>query len=225
MHRVLIVEDDADINATLQEALRLAGYDAVGALTGEDAFAEVQRRCPDLVLLDQMLPDVDGIEVCRRLRVAPRTKRVPIIFLTARSDEQARVRGLDAGADDYLAKPFEIEELEARIRAQLRRASNRAEPVVACGDLVFDTNTRLFGLAGETLALTPREHAVLEQLVLKAGQTVSKAMLSAAIYDFEADADPSAIEIYVHRLRKKLEGGSVRIVTLRGLGYLLKAEE
>src|SRR4051794_9152939 len=106
MYRVLIVEDDADINATLQEALRIAGYDVGGALTGEDAFAEVQRRCPDLVLLDQMLPDIDGVEVCRRLRAAPRTKRVPIIFLTARTDEQARVRGLSAGADDYVIKPF-----------------------------------------------------------------------------------------------------------------------
>jgi DNA-binding response OmpR family regulator len=127
MHRVLIVEDDADINATLQEALRLAGYDPVGALTGEDAFAEVQRRCPDLVLLDQMLPDVDGIEVCRRLRVAPRTKRVPIIFLTARSDEQARVRGLDAGADDYVVKPFSLQELILRIRGLLRRSSSMPE--------------------------------------------------------------------------------------------------
>jgi DNA-binding response OmpR family regulator len=127
MHRVLIVEDDADINATLQEALRLAGYDSVGALTGEDAFAEVQRRCPDLVLLDQMLPDIDGIEVCRRLRVAPRTKRVPIIFLTARSDEQARVRGLDAGADDYVVKPFSLQELILRIRGLLRRSSSMPE--------------------------------------------------------------------------------------------------
>jgi two-component system response regulator TctD len=149
---------------------------------------------------------------------------VPVIVLTANASLDGRVRGLDAGADDYLAKPFEIEELEARIRAQLRRSNNRAETMVTCGDLVLDSNTRLFRLAGELLALTPREHAVLEQLMLKAGQTVSKTMLSAAIYDFEAEADPSAIEIYVHRLRKKLEGASVHIVTLRGLGYLLRAE-
>jgi DNA-binding response OmpR family regulator len=124
MYRVLIVEDDADINATLQEAMRLAGYDAVGVLNGEDAFAEVERRCPDLVLLDQMLPDIDGVEICRRLRVAPRTKRVPIIFLTARTDEQARVRGLSAGADDYVVKPFSMQELVLRVRGLLRRSSS-----------------------------------------------------------------------------------------------------
>jgi DNA-binding response OmpR family regulator len=124
MHRVLIVEDDADINATLQEGMRFAGYDVAGALTGEDAFAEVQRRCPDLVLLDQMLPDIDGVEICRRLRRAPRTKRVPIIFLTARSDEQARVRGLSVGADDYVVKPFSMQELVLRVRGLLRRSSS-----------------------------------------------------------------------------------------------------
>jgi DNA-binding response OmpR family regulator len=124
MYRVLIVEDDADINATLQEAMRLAGYDAVGVLTGEDTFVEVDRRCPDLILLDQMLPDIDGVEICRRLRVSPRTKRVPIIFLTARSDEQARVRGLTAGADDYVVKPFSMQELLLRVRGLLRRSSS-----------------------------------------------------------------------------------------------------
>jgi DNA-binding response OmpR family regulator len=124
MYRVLIVEDDADINATLQEAMRLAGYDVAGALSGEEALAEVERRCPDLVLLDQMLPDIDGIEICRRLRVGPRTKRVPIIFLTARTDEQARVRGLAAGADDYVVKPFSMQELVLRVRGLLRRSSS-----------------------------------------------------------------------------------------------------
>jgi DNA-binding response OmpR family regulator len=124
MYRVLVVEDDADINATLQVAMRLAGYDVAGALTGQDAFDEVQRRCPDLVLLDQMLPDVDGVEICRRLRSAPRTKRVPIIFLTARAEEDARVRGLTAGADDYVVKPFSMQELLLRVGGLLRRASS-----------------------------------------------------------------------------------------------------
>jgi DNA-binding response OmpR family regulator len=127
MYRVLIVEDDADINATLQHAMRYAGYTPVGALTGEAAFAEIERQCPDLVLLDQMLPDIDGVEICRRLRVAPRTKRVPIIFLTARADEEARVRGLSAGADDYVVKPFSLQELVLRVRGLLRRASSLPE--------------------------------------------------------------------------------------------------
>ncbi|MBN9077192.1 MAG: DNA-binding response regulator [Rhizobiales bacterium 65-79] len=221
--RLLLVEDNLELADWLARTLRQAQYAVDVVHDGEDAEHALAFGEHALVILDLSLPRRGGLDVLKSLRARGNT--VPVIVLTANASLDGRVRGLDAGADDYLAKPFEIEELEARIRAQLRRASNRAEPVVACGDLVFDTNTRLFGLAGETLALTPREHAVLEQLVLKAGQTVSKAMLSAAIYDFEADADPSAIEIYVHRLRKKLEGGSVRIVTLRGLGYLLKAEE
>lgn len=122
MHRVLIIEDDRDINVTLQEAMRLAGYDAAGVESGQAALAEVERRCPDLVLLDQMLPDVDGVEICRRLRAAPGTASVPIIFLTARSGEQARVNGLTAGADDYVIKPFSMQELVLRVRALLRRA-------------------------------------------------------------------------------------------------------
>ena len=221
--RLLLVEDNLELADWLARTLRQAQYAVDVVHDGEDAEHALAFGEHALVILDLSLPRRGGLDVLKSLRARGNT--VPVIVLTANASLDGRVRGLDAGADDYLAKPFQIEELEARIRAQLRRASNRAEPVVACGDLVFDTNTRLFGLAGETLALTPREHAVLEQLVLKAGQTVSKAMLSAAIYDFEADADPSAIEIYVHRLRKKLEGGSVRIVTLRGLGYLLKAEE
>jgi len=121
--RVLVVDDDVDINDSLQAALRLAGYEVVGALTGAAALAETARACPDLVLLDQMLPDIDGIEICRRLRAAPETKRIPIVFLTARADEKARVHGLALGADDYVVKPFSMTELLLRIRAVLRRAT------------------------------------------------------------------------------------------------------
>ena len=123
MFRVLVVDDDRDINEAVREGLRLAGYDAVPALTGGDALAEVDRQLPDLVLLDQMLPDVDGVEVCRRLRASPRTKEIPIIFLTARSAPDARVRGLAVGADDYVVKPFSMQELTLRIGAVLRRAA------------------------------------------------------------------------------------------------------
>jgi two-component system response regulator TctD len=221
--RLLLVEDNRELADWLARTLRQAHYVVDVVHDGEDAEHALAFGEHALVILDLSLPRRGGLDVLKGLRAAGNS--VPVIVLTANASLDGRVRGLDAGADDYLAKPFEVEELEARIRAQLRRANNRAEPVVACGDLILDTNTRLFRLAGEALALTPREHAVLEQLMLKAGQTVSKTMLLAAIYDFEADADPSAIEIFVHRLRKKLEGGRVHIVTLRGLGYLLKAEE
>jgi DNA-binding response OmpR family regulator len=122
MYRVLVVEDNADINATLQEALRFAGYDVVGALDGEAALREVRERRPHLVLLDQMLPDIDGLEICRRLRSEASTMRLPIIFLTARASEEARVKGLAAGADDYVVKPFNMQELLLRVSGLLRRA-------------------------------------------------------------------------------------------------------
>jgi two-component system, OmpR family, phosphate regulon response regulator PhoB len=123
MFRVLVVDDDSDINETLREALKISGYDPVGVFDGASALAEVDRQCPDLVLLDQMLPDIDGVEVCRRLRERPETKRVPIVFLTARGGEQARISGLALGADDYVVKPFSMPELLLRIRAILRRAT------------------------------------------------------------------------------------------------------
>ena len=123
MFRVLVVDDDPDINEVVREGLRLAGYEPVPALTGSDALAEVDRRVPDLVLLDQMLPDVDGVEICRRLRAAPRTREIPIVFLSARAAPDARVRGLAVGADDYVVKPFSMQELILRIGAVLRRAS------------------------------------------------------------------------------------------------------
>jgi DNA-binding response OmpR family regulator len=123
MFRVLIVDDDPDINEVVQEGLRSGGYDTVGALTGAEALAEVERRCPDLVLLDQMLPDLDGVEVCRRLRAAPRSRHLPIIFLTAMGSSEARVRGLALGADDYIVKPFSMRELILRVGAVLRRST------------------------------------------------------------------------------------------------------
>jgi two-component system phosphate regulon response regulator PhoB len=123
MFRVLVVDDDADINEAVRAGLNLAGFDAVGALTGEEALAETERCCPDLVLLDQMLPDIDGAEICRRLRAAPRTRRIPVVFLTARAGEAARIGGLALGADDYIVKPFSMQELVLRIRAVLRRAT------------------------------------------------------------------------------------------------------
>jgi two-component system response regulator TctD len=156
----------------------------------------------------------------KRLRL--NGNKVPVIILTANASLDGRVAGLDSGADDYLAKPFEMPELEARIRAVVRRGHDRATPEIAVGDLLFRGSTRQFFLCGEVLALTPREHAVLEHLVMKVGSTVSKDVLSESVFGFDDVADPSAIEIYVHRVRKKLEGSTVQIATLRGLGYLLR---
>jgi two-component system response regulator TctD len=146
------------------------------------------------------------------------------LVLTANDTVSDRVRGLDAGADDYLAKPFDVAELEARVRAQLRRAGPIRNPIISIGPLAFDTNARQFQLDGEPLQLTPREHSVLEALVRRPGQAIGKAALVDSVYGLDDEVAPNAIEIYVHRVRKKLEGSGIAIATLRGIGYLLRHE-
>ncbi|SCB45452.1 response regulator [Rhizobium multihospitium] len=218
--RLLIVEDNRELASWLGKALRQAQYVVDIAYDGEDAEHMLKVAAYAIVILDLSLPKMDGLTLLKRLRQSG--NKVPVIILTANASLDGRVAGLDSGADDYLAKPFEIAELEARIRAAVRRGHDRAAPEIAVGDLVFDGGTRQFYLAGEALALTPREHAVLEHLVMKAGTTVTKATLSESVFGFDDLADTSAIEIYVHRVRKKLEGSTVQIATLRGLGYLLR---
>ncbi|MCG5236383.1 response regulator [Xanthobacter oligotrophicus] len=218
--RLLLVEDNLELAGWLAKILRQDNYVVDVFHDGEEADHALAVAVYDLVILDLTLPKINGMQLLRRIR--SRKDAVPVIILTANASLDGRVAGLDEGADDYLAKPFDIAELEARIRVQLRRSARRPDPVISCGTLAFDTNTRLFALSDAPLALTPREHAVLEILLMKSGQTVSKTQLSQSIFGLDDLADPSAIEIYVHRVRKKLEGSDVRIVTLRGLGYLLQ---
>jgi two-component system response regulator TctD len=151
-----------------------------------------------------------------------RQDTTPVLVLSANNTVQSRVSELDRGADDYMAKPFEIEELEARIRMLLRRSSGLSNPLIACGDLIYNTNTREFLLAQQPLSLTPRERAVLEMLVRQAGTTVTKHALAQSLFSLNEDISTDAIEIYVYRVRKKLESSSAKILTLRGLGYLLR---
>ncbi len=219
--KILIVEDNRELADWLAKALRQAQYAVDIAFDGEDAQLMLKVASYSAVILDLSIPKIDGMTLLKRLR--QRGEKVPVIILTANASLDGRVAGLDGGADDYLAKPFEIAELEARIRAIVRRGQDRAAPEVVVGDLVFAGATRQFSINGEPLALTPREHAVLEQLITRVGTTVSKAALSESVFGFDDEADPSAIEIYVHRLRKKLEASSAQIATLRGLGYLLRA--
>lgn len=219
--RVLIVEDNRDLAQWLARALGQAQYDVELAFDGEAALETIGLTRCDAVILDLSLPRADGMTVLRRLRAAG--QKIPVIVLTANASLEGRVSGLDAGADDYMAKPFDLPELEARLRAVIRRGHALAAPEISVGQLSLNTATRQFSLAGEAISLTPREFAVLEYLIFKAGHTVTKTALSDSIFGTGADTDPSAIEIYVHRLRKKIEGSNVEIATLRGLGYLLRA--
>lgn len=217
--RLLLVEDNVELARWLALLLRKSHYAVDCVYTGEDADEALRTQDYALVLLDLGLPNGDGFTVLQHLRSHNRT--VPVIILTANDAISSRVRGLDLGADDYLVKPVDITELEARIRARLRHTLTNHANTVDYGRISLDLGASQFTADGEVLALTPREHAVLQALILKGGKPIQKAHLFDAVFGLDDEANPSAVEIYVHRVRKKLEGTGVGIVTLRGLGYVL----
>jgi two-component system, OmpR family, response regulator TctD len=218
--RILLVEDNKSLAEWLCRTLRKQQYTVDWLDNGADADFVLRSEEYDLVVLDLALPKMAGRDVLRNLRA--RDNRTPVLVLTATNTLQSRVSELDHGADDYVAKPFDVEELEARIRVLLRRSSQVVNPIIECGDLLYNTNTHEFTLSGQVLPLAPRERAVLEVLVMKLGSTVSKAALAQSLFSMDESISVDAIEIYVHRVRKKLEGSDASIVTLRGLGYLLR---
>jgi two-component system response regulator TctD len=218
--RILVVEDNRELAQWLGRTLRKEQYTVDCIDNGIDADFALKSETYNLVILDLALPRLDGKEVLRRLRA--RKDSTPVLVLTANNTVQSRVSELDHGADDYMAKPFDIEELEARIRVLLRRSSGQTNPIVSCGDLTYNTNSREFQIALKPLALTPRERAVLEMLMRQAGASITKHALAQSLFSLNEDTSTDAIEIYVHRLRKKLEHSSAQIMTVRGLGYLLR---
>ncbi len=218
--RILLVEDHPELGRWIAKAFSSAGF-AVDLMTdGADADQVLRTEDYALVILDLTLPGLDGLEVLKNLRARKQT--LPVLLLTARGDVAERVRGLNLGADDYLTKPFALEELEARVKALLRRGQAIDLPRVTCGSLLFDCANRTFSVGGNRLPLTPREAAVLEILILHRGRAVLKEHLFEQVFSLEEEAHQEAIEIYIHRLRKKLEGADVVIRTLRGLGYMLE---
>jgi two-component system response regulator TctD len=224
--RILLVEDHLELSRWIGRALQDAHLSVEFAMNGADADSLLHTQEYALVILDLTLPKMDGLEVLRRLRA--RGGRAPVLILTARGGLNERVQGLNLGADDYLAKPFELAELEARVKALLRRSQGNEALTLRCGALSFDTVTRMFHYGGAALALTPREYAVLEALLARAGRVVPKDKLFAEVFTLNDEASPDAIEIYIHRLRKKLDTvaeGRVVITTLRGLGYLLQEQQ
>lgn len=218
--RILIVEDDPILADGLTHTLRRSGcaVDRVG--DGAAADAALAAQSFDLVILDLQLPKMGGLEVLRRYRARHGTAAV--LILTAQDGVEDRVRGLDHGADDYLTKPFELAELEARVRALGRRASGTGQAVAVCGRLVFDAQARQACVAGERLDLTARELRLLEIFMGRIGRIVNKSQIVDHLCEWGEEVSNNAIEVYVHRLRKKLEPGGVRIVTARGLGYCLE---
>ena len=218
--RVLIVEDDPVLADGLMRILRRSSHVVTHESNGKRADHLLTVQQYDLVILDMGLPDMDGSEVLRRLR--HRNVKVPVLILTARDKVEDRVQGLDFGADDYLAKPFDLLELEARIRALLRRGQSASSAQLQFGELCLDTAGHRATLHGEPLELSAREICVLEILMLRVGRVVSKELLSEQMSGLGEEMSSNAIEVYVHRVRKKIGGGDVNIRTLRGLGYMLE---
>ena len=217
--RILIVEDNPHLLRSLTLALA-QGHVVDAVPDGAQADTVLRTERYDVIVLDLGLPKMDGLEVLRRLRA--RGDRTAVLVLTASGDTDDRVRGLDSGADDYLAKPFELTELEARLRALHRRSLGHAATVLQVGRLVYDSVARSFRIDGDRLALPPREHQVLEQLITRAGQPLRKRQLADAVSTLDESLNEDALEIYVHRLRRKLSGSGAVIHTLRGLGYVLE---
>jgi two-component system response regulator TctD len=219
--RILLIEDEADLAAWLVRALGQSGFVPDHAPDARTAEAFLAGTEYDALVLDLQLPDKHGLALLGELRNAGDT--TPVLVLTAQGAVQDRVRGLNLGADDFLAKPFAVEELEARLTALVRRSRGRQHPRLQCASLSYDSESHAFSLRGALLPLTPREHAALTALLLRSGSPVGKSQLSGKVFPFDSSAGPDAIELVLHRLRRKLAGSDVRIVTVRGLGYMLEA--
>jgi two-component system response regulator MprA len=220
--RLLIVDDDRALRDALRRALMLDGYDVRISASGEEALLSLGESVPDAVVLDVGLPDIDGLEVCRRMRAAG--DRVPVLMLTARDAIEDRIDGLDAGADDYLVKPFDVGELKARLRALLRRSDPGADGARRFADLTLDGARHGVDVSGTFVELTRTELALLEVLMRNARQVLSHQVLYDRVWGYDFGPASNALRVYISYLRRKLDeaGSGATIVTLRGLGYSLR---
>ena len=218
--RILLVEDDVMLAEAITRALTQSAHAVDNARTGEEADHALATSDYDLVVLDVGLPQIDGFEVLRRLRA--RRSTVPVLMLTVNDALEDLVTGLDLGADDYLTKPFRLSELEARVRALIRRAHASASSDLSHGRLRLDMAGRRLYLDGQPMELSARELAVIELLLLREGKVVTKQQIVDHLYGWEDASSSNAVEVFVHRLLKKLEGSGVTIATVRGMGYLVE---
>ena len=214
--RILVIEDEPDLLQALEKALRETGYAVDGALDGEDGLFKATTWDYDAIILDLMLPKVDGWEVLRTVR---RTKTTPVLILTARDAVSDRVKGLDTGADDYLLKPFALSELLARLRALIRRTAGQADALVTIGDVVIDTAARLVTRAGQFVHLTAREYTLVEFLALHRGTVVTRTRLYEHLFDENDESFSNLMDVHVSNVRRKL--GKDFIMTRRGHGYII----
>jgi DNA-binding response OmpR family regulator len=220
--RVLVVEDQRNVARFIAKGLREQAYAVDVASDGEEGLAMAELARYDVIVLDLMLPKIDGFEVCRSLR--ERGVQTPILMLTARDDKRARIEGLDTGADDYLVKPFDFDELLARLRALLRRGARQyVEPRLSVADLELDTNTHGVKRAGREIALTAKEYALMEYFLRHPGKVLSRAEIAESVWDESYDPFSNTIEVYIARLRRNIDDESdIKLIhTRRGVGYVL----
>jgi two-component system OmpR family response regulator len=219
--RILVVEDDKKIASFVVKGLKQSGFAVDHCGDGEAALALAETTAYDAAVVDLMLPKLDGLRLIQRLRA--QGSKTPVIILSAKASVDDRVKGLQAGSDDYLTKPFAFSELLARIQALIRRATQAAEPIkLNVGDLTLDLLTREATRAGERIELQPREFALLEYLMRNAGRTVTKTMILEHIFDYSFDPQTNVVDVLVHRLRSKIDPDKTRLSTLRGVGYVLR---
>ncbi len=221
--KVLVAEDDPEIRTALERILTYEGYAVELANDGAAALEAIGTTEPDVVILDVMMPFVDGLTVCKRMR--DRGNRTPVLMLTARQELSDRVAGLDAGADDYLAKPFELEELLARLRALLRRATDSSEGPLVVGDLTLDPNRHEVKLAGETIELTRTEFEILQLLMHNEGLVLERSVMYDRIWGYDFESSSRSLDVHIGYLRRKLEdGGHPRLIdTVRGVGFVIRS--
>jgi two-component system, OmpR family, response regulator MprA len=219
--RILIIEDDEGIVRVLRRALTYEGYQVETGLDGESGLAQARDWRPDLVILDLMLPGMDGLEVTQRLRTEG---NIPILMLTAKDTITDRVQGLDAGADDYMTKPFDLDELLARVRALLRRTQLERAPVLSFNDLTLDTSTRLASRRSRPIALTAKEYDLLELFMRHPRQVMTREMIFDRVWGYDFGGESNVLDVYIRYLRQKLENeGETRLIhTVRGVGYVLR---
>ncbi len=218
--RILLVEDDALLGEGIQTGLSQDGYTVDWLTDGKVAHQALQHEVFDLLVLDLNLPGLSGLDLLKALR--SRESDMPVLILTARDTVSDRIAGLDCGADDYLVKPFDIDELSARMRALLRRSSGRASPSIINGELSIDPSTHRVTMDGREISLSQREFAILELLAVNVGRALPRSRIEETLYGWESDVGSNAMEVHIHHLRKKLDNKWIR--TIRGVGYMMEKQ-
>ena len=220
---IYIVEDDRNIQEIELFALKNSGYQATGFETAKEFYKELNEKLPELILLDIMLPDEDGLSILKRLRSRADTQKIPVILVTAKTSEIDKVKGLDGGADDYIAKPFGVMEMIARVKALLRRSGGMEESLLTCGNVTLDGEKRMVYVDGKSIELTYKEFELLKLLMKNHGIVISRDVIMERVWDSSFEGESRTIDVHVRTLRQKLGDGGALIKTIRNVGYMVDA--